>query len=160
MAIDPNTKKLVLRLIPYGLFVATSRAGETIGAGTINWVSQASFEPPLVVVGIKVESALHEVIAASRAFALNIVGKGQRDLAMKFFKGAQPAGGMLNGYRYENGVTGAPLLLDAPAWFECRVVDEVRRGDHTIFVGQVVEVGSRREEEPLTLREAGFSYGG
>ncbi len=160
MTIDPNTKKAVLRLIPYGLFVATSRAGETIGAGTINWVTQASSEPPLVVVGIKVESALHEVITASRAFALNVLGKGQKELAKKFFKGAQPAGELLNGYRYENGVTGAPLLLDAPAWFECRVVDEVRRGDHTIFVGQVVEVGSRREEEPLTLREAGFSYGG
>lgn len=157
---DPTTKKAVLRMIPYGLFVATSRAGDTIGAGTINWVTQASFEPPLVVVGIKVDSTLHEVISASRAFALNVVGKAQKDLAMKFFKGAQPAGETLNGYRYENGATGAPLLLDAPAWFECRVVDEVRRGDHTIFVGQVVGVGSRREEEPLTLREAGFSYGG
>ncbi|MGO9639908.1 MAG: flavin reductase family protein [Candidatus Acidiferrales bacterium] len=157
---DPNAKKTVLRLIPYGLFVATSRAGDSVGAGTINWVTQASFEPPLVVVGIKVDSALHEVISASRAFALNVVGKAQKDLAVKFFKGAQPEGETLNGYRYENGSTGAPLLLDAPAWFECRVVDEVRRGDHTIFVGEVVEAGSRRQEEFLTLREAGFSYGG
>jgi len=160
MPTDPNTKKSVLRLIPYGLFVATSRSGEAIGAGTINWVTQASFEPPLIVVGIKVDSTLHEVISASRAFALNVIGKAQKDLAVKFFKGAQPAGETLNGCRYESGATGAPLLLDAPAWFECRVVDEVRRGDHTIFVGQVVEAGSRREEEPLTLREAGFSYGG
>jgi flavin reductase (DIM6/NTAB) family NADH-FMN oxidoreductase RutF len=40
------------------------------------------------------------------------------------------------------------------------VVDEVRRGDHTIFVGEVVAAGVRREEEPLTLRDAGFAYGG
>jgi len=90
MTIDPTTKKAVLRLIPYGLFVATSRAGDSIGAGTINWVTQASFEPPLVVVGIKVESALREVISASRAFALNVVGKAQKDLAMRFSRARSP----------------------------------------------------------------------
>ncbi|MGD0839913.1 MAG: flavin reductase family protein [Candidatus Acidiferrales bacterium] len=157
---NANTKKKVLRLIPYGLFVATSRADQTFGAGTINWVTQTSFTPPLVVVAIQLDSSLHEVIAASRIFALHVLGKNQKELAAAFFKGAQPDGGTLNGYRIESGATGAPILLDAPAWFECRVLDEVRRGDHTIFVGEVVEAGSRREEEPLTLRDTGFFYGG
>jgi flavin reductase (DIM6/NTAB) family NADH-FMN oxidoreductase RutF len=157
---DANTKKKVLRLIPYGLFVATSRADHKFGAGTINWVTQTSFTPPLVVVAIKADSSLHEVIAASRIFALHVLGKNQKELATAFFKGAQPDGATLNGYLIESGATGAPILLDAPAWFECRVVDEVRRGDHTIFVGEVVEAGSRREEEPLTLRDTGFFYGG
>jgi flavin reductase (DIM6/NTAB) family NADH-FMN oxidoreductase RutF len=157
---DANTKKKVLRLIPYGLFVATSRADQKFGAGTINWVTQTSFAPPLVVAAIKADSSLNEVITASRAFALHVLGKSQKDLATAFFKGAQPEGDTLNGFRFENGATGAPILLDAPAWFECRVVEELRRGDHTIFVGEVVEAGSRRDEEPLTLRDAGFSYGG
>jgi flavin reductase (DIM6/NTAB) family NADH-FMN oxidoreductase RutF len=157
---DANTKKKVLRLIPYGLFVATSRADQKLGAGTINWVTQTSFTPPLVVVAIQLDSSLHEVIAASRVFALHVLGKNQKELAMAFFKGAQPDGDTLNGYRIKNGATGAPILLDAPAWFECRVVDEIRRGDHTIFVGEVVEAGSRRDEEPLTLRDTGFFYGG
>ena len=157
---DANTKKKVLRLIPYGLFVATSRADQKFGAGTINWVTQTSFAPPLVVAAIKADSSLNEVITASRAFALHVLGKSQKDLATAFFKGAQPEGDTLNGFRFENGATGAPILLDAPAWFECRVVEELRRGDHTIFVGEVVEEGSRRDEEPLTLRDTGFFYGG
>jgi flavin reductase (DIM6/NTAB) family NADH-FMN oxidoreductase RutF len=157
---DANIKKKVLRLIPYGLYIATSRAEEKIGAGTINWVTQSSFSPPLVVAAIKVDSTLHEVIAASRAFALHVLGKNQKDIATAFFKGAQPEGDTLNGYRFESGTTGAPLLVDPPAWFECRVVDEVLRGDHTIYVGEVVEAGLRREEEPLTLRDTGFFYGG
>jgi flavin reductase (DIM6/NTAB) family NADH-FMN oxidoreductase RutF len=155
-----NTKKKVLRLIPYGLFVATSRAAEKIGAGTINWVTQTSFAPPLVVAAIKAESTLHEVIGASRVFALHALGKSQKEIAMAFFKGAQPEGDTLNGYRIEAGATGAPILVDAPAWFECRVAEEIRRGDHTIFVGEVVEAGWRRDEEPLTLRDTGFFYGG
>jgi flavin reductase (DIM6/NTAB) family NADH-FMN oxidoreductase RutF len=157
---DANIKKKVLRLIPYGLYIATSRAEETIGAGTINWVTQSSFSPPLVVAAIKVDSSLHEVIAASRVFALHVLGKNQKDIATAFFKGAQPEGGTLNGYRFESGTTGAPILVDPLAWFECRVMDEVRRGDHTIYVGEVVEAGVRREEEPLTLRDTGFFYGG
>jgi flavin reductase (DIM6/NTAB) family NADH-FMN oxidoreductase RutF len=157
---DASTKKKVLRLIPYGLFVATSRADQKFGAGTINWVTQTSFAPPLVVAAIKADSSLNEVITASRAFALHLLGKNQKDLATAFFKGAQPEGDTLNGFRFENGVTGSPILLDAPAWFECRVVEELRRGDHTIFVGEVVEAGSRRDEEPLTLRDTGFFYGG
>jgi len=39
-------------------------------------------------------------------------------------------------------------------------VEKLFRGDHTIFVGEVVAAGVRRNEEPLTLREAGFAYGG
>ncbi|MFZ0821188.1 MAG: flavin reductase family protein [Candidatus Acidiferrales bacterium] len=157
---DVNTKKKSLRLITYGLYVATARDGETFAAGTINWVSQSSFTPPLVMAGIKADSRLHEAIARSRAFVIHIVGVGQKTLATSFFKGAERAGDTLNGFAFENGMTGAPVLLDPPAWFECRVVDEIRRGDHTIYVGEVVEAGVRREEQPLTIREAGFTYGG
>jgi flavin reductase (DIM6/NTAB) family NADH-FMN oxidoreductase RutF len=72
----------------------------------------------------------------------------------------QFADGKLNGYDVEIGQTGAPLLLTTPAWFECRVLHEVRGGNHTIFVGEVVDAGARSDEDALTLREAGFAYGG
>ena len=37
---DANTRKTVLRLIPYGLYVLTADSSSDVGAGTINWVSQ------------------------------------------------------------------------------------------------------------------------
>ncbi len=157
---DIGEKKKALRLLTYGLYICTSRAGSKIGAGTINWLSQASFHPPLVMAGIKVESTLHKIIEASKVLAVHVVGKSQKKMATAFFKTAQVNGNTLNGYAFEEGKTGAPLLLDAPAFFECRVVDRIHRGDHTIYVAEVVNAGLRREEEPLTLREAGFKYGG
>ncbi|SRR5712692_6058735 len=157
---DPGQKKKALRMITYGLYVATSRDNEHYGSGTINWLSQSSFSPPLIMAGIQQDSSLHQAISASRAFVIHVLGKSQKDLATAFFKTARVEGDRLNGYRFESGVTGAPVLLDPPAWFECRVVDEVRRGDHTIFVGEVVNAGVRRDEEPLTLRELGMAYGG
>jgi flavin reductase (DIM6/NTAB) family NADH-FMN oxidoreductase RutF len=157
---DVNAKKKALRLIGYGLYVATSRHGDVYGSGTINWLSQSSFDPPLVMAGIQRDSSLHQAIRGSRAFAVHIVGKSQKNLATAFFKTAQVEGDRINGWKFAPGATGSPILEDAPAFFECRVVEEVRRGDHTIFVGEVVEAGVRREEEPLTLRETGMAYGG
>jgi flavin reductase (DIM6/NTAB) family NADH-FMN oxidoreductase RutF len=157
---DPASRKKALRLLSSGLCVATSLDDAGPAAGTITWLSQASFTPPLVMAAIRTESALHRAISASRIFAVHIVGKSQKEMATAFFRGAQPSGGKLNGYEFETGQTGAPLLLAPPAWLECRVVNEVRGGDHTIFVGEVLDAGVRSEEEGLSLREAGFAYGG
>jgi flavin reductase (DIM6/NTAB) family NADH-FMN oxidoreductase RutF len=157
---DPAARRKALRLLSYGLCVATSRDDDGPAGGTITWVSQASFTPPLVMAAIKADSGLHRAISASRMFAVHIVGKSQKDLATSFFRGAQFTGGKLNGYEVETGQTGAPLLLAAPAWFECRLVQEVRGGDHTIFVGEVVNAGVRSDEDALTLRETGLAYGG
>jgi len=119
-----------------------------------------SGELEVLLVAIKADSGLHRAVSASRIFAVHIVGKSQKELAMAFFRGAEPAANTLNGYVVETGQTGVPLLVAPPAWFECRVVNEVRGGDHTIFVGEVVDAGVRSEEEALTLRDTGFAYGG
>jgi flavin reductase (DIM6/NTAB) family NADH-FMN oxidoreductase RutF len=158
--VDLNAKKKALRFITYGLYVATSRHGDEYAAGTVNWVSQCSFTPALVMAGIKVESRLHTMIAASGVFAIHIVGKAQKELATTFFKGAKREGDKLSGYKFEEGSSGAPILIDTPAWFECRVLEQIARGDHTVYVGEVVDAGVRREAEPLTLRDTAFFYGG
>lgn len=158
--LDPVQKKKALRQLTYGIYVVTACSGERYAAGTVTWLSQSSFNPPLVMVGIQRESSLHQVITASRAFVVHVVGKDQRRLADQFIRAAVPEGNTLRGFEFEPGVTGAPVLADPPAWFECRVVEETQRGDHTVFLAEVVAAGVRREEEPLTLRDTGFAYGG
>ena len=65
---DPAAKKTALRMIPYGLYVLTAESQDgQIAAATVNWVTQASFEPPLVVVGVKTDSSAFGVIKASGA---------------------------------------------------------------------------------------------
>ncbi len=84
---DANAKKTALRMIPYGLFVLTGQAKDgRVAAATVNWVTQASFEPPLVVVAVKADSHAHGIIKESKAFALNILGKNHKDVAYTFFK--------------------------------------------------------------------------
>jgi len=156
-------------MIPYGLYVLT---GETkdgrVAAATVNWVTQTAFEPPLVVVGVKADSGAHAVIKEAGSFALNILGKGQQSLAYGFFKPAEREGDTIGGQAFRSGSTGAPLLESAPAYVECRLIETIEKGDHSIFVGEVIDAGllktleGRPDDQTLTLKDLGEKvfYGG
>jgi flavin reductase (DIM6/NTAB) family NADH-FMN oxidoreductase RutF len=160
--VDEQAKKTSLRAINYGLFVLTAADGEELAGAGVNWLSQASFSPPLVMAAVKADNHAHQLIDRTGAFAVNVLGKDQRDVAMAFFRPTKVEGDTINGYRFERGpTTGAPLLVDLPYWFEARVTDTVKRGDHSIFVAEVTEAGVRDDSVvPLVLRDTGMSYGG
>jgi len=159
---DPQEKKVALRAITYGLYVMTGAAADQLAADGINWLSQASFEPPLVVAAVKADSTLHAVVTDSGCFAVHVLGEDQLDVVKAFFRSTSVEGDLINGQRFTPGAaTGAPLLEVAPYWFECRVTDTVARGDHTVFVAEVVGAGVRdAARPPLTLRATGMNYGG
>ncbi len=166
---DPNDKKTALRMIPYGLYVLT---GETkngrVAAATVNWVTQVSFDPPLVVVGVKADSGTHAVIKEAGSFALNVLGKDQQATAYAFFKPAEREGDTIGGEAFRTGTTGAPILESCPAYVECKLTETLERGDHSIFVGEVVDAGvaqspaGRPDDVTLALRDLGerVFYGG
>ena len=162
-------KKTALRMIPYGLYVLTGRSesGE-VAAATINWVTQSAFSPPQVVVGVKADSGAHAIIKETGVFALNILGKEQGPLAYTFFKPVEQEGNTINGEAYHEGSTGAPILDSVPAWLECRLVETVEAGDHSVFVGEVIDAGvsealeGRPDDLTLLLKDLGEKvfYGG
>jgi len=165
---DANDKKTALRMIPYGLYVLTAESPAGTSAATVNWVTQVSFAPPLVAVGVKADSGAHPIIKESGSFALNVLGKGQQALAFTFFKPAVREGQTVSGEPFRSGTTGAPILERAPAFVECRLVESVERGDHSIFVGEVIEAGlakapeGRADDATLWLKDLGpnIFYGG
>lgn len=166
---DEQAKKTALRMIPYGLYVLTAADGKgNAAAATVNWVTQTSFKPPLVVVGVKQDSGAHALIRETRCFALNVLGKGQQGMAFAFFKPAELDGHQISGEHFFTGETGAPLLESAIAWLDCRVTGWVEGGDHTVCVGEVVGAGvkqtpeGRADDLTLTLKDLGDKvfYGG
>jgi flavin reductase (DIM6/NTAB) family NADH-FMN oxidoreductase RutF len=159
---DLQDKKLALRAITYGLYVMTAADDGEFAAGGVNWLTQTSFEPPLVAAGVKADSGLHALIERSGMFVVNVLAENQLEIGKAFFRSTEVDGDRLNGYRFERGVaTDAPILDDAPYWFECRVTDTVVGGDHTIFVAEVVNAGVRDAARiPLNLRSTGMNYGG
>lgn len=166
---DKDAKKTALRMIPYGLYVLTGETSDgRVAATTVNWVTQTAFEPPLIVVGVKADSGAHSVIKEAGVFGLNILAKGQQSLAYTFFKPAEREGDMIGGRVFRSGSTGAPLLEEAPAYVECRLIETIEKGDHSIFVGQVLDAGllnspkGRPDDMTLMLKDLGEKvfYGG
>ena len=159
---DAQAKKVALRAINYGLYVVTAVDGGEFSAAGINWLSQASFEPPLIMVGVKTDSDTHRIVEKTGTFAVNVLAADQLDVGKAFFRTTKVEGDELNGYKFEPGPeTGAPLLVDLPYWFEARVTESVKRGDHSVFVAEVVNAGVRDESKvPLLLRDTGMNYGG
>lgn len=166
---DTDVKKKILRMIPYGIYVLTARSAEgEVAAATVNWLTQVSFEPPLVAMGVKPDSGAYAALKDSDGFALNFLGKGQQGLAFTFFKPADLADGKISGEVYREGGNGAPLLDSALAGAEFSVVEIVEKGDHHTVIGEVVAVHGgtgiegRPDEAGLHMRDLGEKvfYGG
>lgn len=165
---DADAKKTALRMIPYGIYVLTVEDGETIAAATVNWVTQTSFNPPLIAIGVKTDSGAYALIKKKRGFVLNMLGKGQQGPAFAFFKPAAKDGDKISGEPYRKGTNGHPILVNAHASVECSVVEIVEQGDHHIVVAEVTEANvakmpeGRADAAILEMKDLGANvfYGG
>ena len=117
---EDNSKKTALRMIPYGLYVMTAEDKDgRISAATVNWVTQDSFKPPLITVGVKADSLTNDITKTAINFALNVLGKGQQGVAYAFLNlrsGADKRSAVspfMPGVQEPRFWTTRPLLLNA-----------------------------------------------
>ncbi len=150
--------------MPSGLYVLGSRAGERRNGMTLSWATQVSSSPKLIGVGVEKEAFTHELIAEGGVFCLNIVDREDRAIVRKFTKPVEVdlAAHTLNGFPFHDGPTGAPVLDQAVAWLDCRVHSTVDLGEHSLFLGEVVDAGFQKPEDTPVLRmeDTRMSYGG
>src|SRR5579872_1523841 len=138
---DPNTKKQVLRTFTYGLYAVSCVDEGEANIFTANWLTQVSFEPPLLALSVENDSKSLPMIQRSRKFTVNVLRSGQRDLAGKLGKSAVQHPAKLDGIEYEAGANGCPILREALAWVACEVRHTVEAGDSTVIVAEVIDVG-------------------
>ncbi len=157
---DDEAKSIALNQIGYGLYVIGSRAGGELNGMTANWVTQISFDPTLVAIAIQNGSKTRELIEKGKVFSINIIAADDKALLARFIKHQRRVGNKLGEDEIEEGVTGAPILKMALSFVECRVLSQQTPGDHTLFIGEVVNAGVHREGSPICLEDTGWSYGG
>lgn len=139
----------VVRKIHGGLFIITTKKGDKVNGITVAWLTRASLEPPMVSVSIGKTRYSHGLIKESGVFAVNILKEGQIDIAKHF--GLQ-TGSRVNKFEnidYETRITGSPILKDSAGYLDCRVVGSYDAGDHTIFIGEVIDAGTSPDAKPL-----------
>jgi flavin reductase (DIM6/NTAB) family NADH-FMN oxidoreductase RutF len=166
---DDQARKTALRMIPYGIYVMTAgNDGGEVAAATVNWVTQTSFVPPLLALGVKTDSHVYALARARGAFVLNVLGQGQAGPAFTFFKPAEYADGKLSGEAIAWAGNGAPVLTGAPAAIECKLLQVVELGDHHTFIAEVTDarlnraIEGRPDEAVLHMKDLGEKvfYGG
>jgi flavin reductase (DIM6/NTAB) family NADH-FMN oxidoreductase RutF len=152
-----------LRLLTNGVYILTACLGDTIHAVTVTWVSQVSFQPPLVLTALRRNSHMVNAVRKARRFALNIIAPDQELLAERFFQHVTipDTSPDLSGYAFRPSPAHCPLLTDALGWLECRVAAEPPTpGDHSLILGEVTQAGVRRPGAPMVLYHTPWSYGG
>jgi flavin reductase (DIM6/NTAB) family NADH-FMN oxidoreductase RutF len=133
--------------LTYGLYVLTTRFESTINGMIASWVSQVSYDPPLIMVAVHPNRYSHDLLEKSGHFALHILAKEQKDLLTRF-KGPD-VGEKFASIAWEDGVTGCPIMADCIGCMECRITQSMTPGNHTLFIGEVVNAVFNNEKTPL-----------
>ncbi|MER3396789.1 MAG: flavin reductase [Acidimicrobiia bacterium] len=134
--VDPLEFRKVMSRFATGVTVVTTRTPDGKPHGlTANAFMSVSLHPPLVLVSIDKKTDTHGYLDKARAFCVNVLKEGHREISDRF---ASKHPNKFEGVSHSTKHTGAPVLEDALAWIDCRVVDRFEGGDHTLFLGEVV----------------------
>jgi flavin reductase (DIM6/NTAB) family NADH-FMN oxidoreductase RutF len=154
-------KKKLLQWVPHALYVLTSQTSFDQVASTVSWLTQASFDPPLIMLALRRDTDTYHVVHQSRALVINFLGQDQAPIAQKFFKHAEKKDRHLSGERYDlTPILKFPYFPHLAGYLECRVTDEVDRGDHTVLIAQVIEAELGESQGTLLLSSTKWQYGG
>lgn len=154
-----------LKMIPYGIYVVTSRDGDDRNAMVLNWLTQSSFETQHLVIGLQRTSYSYGLIEKSRKFVVNVLRKEDAETLKAFTKSRGKYPEKFNDANYTDApVTGAPVLVEAAGYLECEVVSLFDTGSgHDVVIAKIVGAGVQKEGkagDTLTLVELGWNYAG
>ena len=146
----------IFDLMESAVFIVTADDGKTKGGCTVVWTSRASFEPSYIALFIAPKRFTHDIIRNAGHFCLNIVGQKHIELARSFGLQSSYDVDKFAGMALDTSKAGAPILRDACAYIDCRLVQEFTVGDHTCFVGEVVAAERLSVEAPLIYKHTDY----
>ena len=135
----------------YGIYVLTSFYKEEINAMIASWVSQISYTPPMLITAVHPKRYSHLLIEKSGCFAVNILSRDQTSLIRRF-KGPDPAA-KFDSIDWVRGILGCPLLESCLAYMECKVTASFQPGNHTLFVGNIMDAKFLAKGDPLSTND-------
>lgn len=146
----------VLGTYPTGVTVATACLpdGQRVGV-TVNSFTSVSLEPPLVLFCLHSHSLALPVFRQAGGYGISILAKTQEEVSRRFAQRGQMPERWEGLALHTAPQSGAPLLVDALAWLDCRLEAVHEAGDHHILIGRVQALG-RQEAQPLLYWRAGY----
>jgi flavorubredoxin/flavin reductase (DIM6/NTAB) family NADH-FMN oxidoreductase RutF len=159
-SLDADLDKALGR-ISGGLYIITAKRGDVKSAMLASWVTQASFKPLGLTIAVAKDRAIESLMHVGDRFVLNVLEEGNYQALMKhFLKRFPPGADRFAGVKTQPAENGSPILTDALAYIECKVVSRMECSDHWI-VYSTVDNGRVSKSEALTAvhhRKVGNHY--
>ncbi len=144
--IEPALKKLT-----HGVYVIGVIDGKTTHAFTAAWVMHVSFSPVLLAISIHPEHKSYTLLKQGKVCSVNVLEQQQMDLAAHF--GTSGLVDKMSVGQWTTATTGAPILEQSLAYFDCKVSHETTAGDHRLLICEVVDAKVLREGQPMMYTE-------
>lgn len=155
MTIKPEISQ-ALKKILHGVYIVSTRHGGKVNAMTAAWVARASFDPPLITIAVGTTRHSHDMIAGSGVFAVNVLSIDNILIGKHFGLKTGKKTDKFADVAFDAKITGSPILKDVVAWLDCKVVGSMKAGDHTLFIGEVLDAGMLREADTLIYDKETF----
>jgi flavin reductase (DIM6/NTAB) family NADH-FMN oxidoreductase RutF len=154
---DGPSMREVMSRFATGVTVLTV-GGEQVHGMTANAFTSVSLDPPLVLCCVANTAWMNAAIVSARSFGVSVLGADQEQVARHFADRRRPMGpAQFEGGEWVPGPeTGAPVLPTALAWLECDLVQVRDGGDHSIFLGQVLNMHRGAGASALLFFGGGF----
>ena len=147
-----NNPEQLFKQISQGVYVIGVIDGNRQNAFTAAWVMQVSFNPPLLAISINPQSYSYQILLAGGICSVNVLSQHQAELAQHF---GQSAADKMAGYHWQSAETGAPILSESLAYFDCKVSHYTEAGDHIVAICKVVTAAQLNPGLPLLYKSTG-----
>jgi flavin reductase len=145
----------VMRQVISSVAIVTAGSGEVRNGLTATAICSVSVDPPTMLVCVNQQATADQLISETGAFAVNYLAEDQDDIARLFSTPKLSADQRFAQGRWEPLVTGALVLSNAVAAFDCMVQEKIAFGTHHIFIGRVLAAISR-DKHALLYRDGSF----
>ena len=144
----------LFRQVDREVWLVTAQTGGRRGGLMATCVSQASIVPdlPRVLVGLSRQHFTWELVEASNAFALHLLGDEQVDWVWRFGVQSGRDHDKFSGLNVQQSATGNPILTEALGWLDCRVEAKLDSGDRTVYLAEVLDGSLKGSHTPLTVK--------
>jgi flavin reductase (DIM6/NTAB) family NADH-FMN oxidoreductase RutF len=150
-----------LRKLEYGVYVVSMGKGTAGNAFTASWISQVSSEPPMISLAVHNKHQSSRLIDSHGAFVVNIIAQNHAEVAKTYYGPAESGYEKLKDSTVqESPATGTAMLQGVDGFLDCKVVNTVIVGNHTLFLAEVVAAEIQSDTQILTSSSSKLHYAG
>ncbi len=150
-----------LRQLEYGVYIVSMGQGQEGNAFTASWVSQVGSEPPMVAIAVHNKHQSTPRLKEHGAFVVNMLADNQKEFAKTYYGPAESGYQKLASAHVKDAPgTGTAMIQGAIGFLDCKIVNSVPVGNHTLYIGEVQAGQVEGGQKLLTKSNSGLEYTG